>query len=194
MIIKIIVLVALIRLLIATDKPLLCSGLYTFVGFALGLLAVMGGQAPFLALLIATVIRFALSGCFTELEKELCGGSSSSWDSPSDLCEKGIIEPGTARYGVPPLVSAHVGTDDEQETILPKAVGAPGRPHAAAVVPRRSMDLPENRAHRDGLVPAAFGIRRNQDSRRYRDWICPREDRSGNHVVPGVEDNMAVHG
>jgi hypothetical protein len=63
-IIKIIVLVALIRLLIATDKPLLCSGLYTFVGFALGLLAVMGGQAPFLALLIATVIRFALSSLY----------------------------------------------------------------------------------------------------------------------------------
>lgn len=64
MIIRIIVLVALIRLLIATDKPLLCSGLYTFVGFALGLLAVMGGQAAFPALLIATVIRFALSSLY----------------------------------------------------------------------------------------------------------------------------------
>lgn len=64
MIIKVIVLVALIRLLIVSDKPLLCSGLYTFVGFALGLLAVMGGQAPFLALLIATIMRFALSSLY----------------------------------------------------------------------------------------------------------------------------------
>lgn len=54
----------MIRLLIATDKPLLCAGLYTFVGFALGLLAVIGGQAPFLALLLVTVIRFALSGLY----------------------------------------------------------------------------------------------------------------------------------
>ncbi len=62
--IKIIVLVALIRLLIATDKPLLCAGLYTFVGFALGLLAVIGGQAPILALLIVTLIRFGLSSLY----------------------------------------------------------------------------------------------------------------------------------
>ena len=64
MMIKIIVLVALIRLLIATDKPLLCAGLYTFVGFALGLLAVIGGQAPILALLIVTLIRFGLSSLY----------------------------------------------------------------------------------------------------------------------------------
>ncbi len=64
MIIKIIVLVALIRLLIATDKPLLCAGLYTFVGFALGLLAVFGGQASILALVIATAICFGLSALY----------------------------------------------------------------------------------------------------------------------------------
>ena len=62
--IKIIVLVALIKLLIATDKPLLCSGLYTFVGFALGLLTVIGGQAPLLPLLLVTGIRFALSSLY----------------------------------------------------------------------------------------------------------------------------------
>jgi hypothetical protein len=64
MAIKILVLVGLIRLLIATDRPLLCSGLYTFVGFALGLLAVMGGQAGFLVLLGATAVRFALSSLY----------------------------------------------------------------------------------------------------------------------------------
>jgi len=63
-IINMIVLAALIRLLIATDKPLLCAGLYTFVGFALGLLAVMGGQAPFLALVIVAAIRFGLSALY----------------------------------------------------------------------------------------------------------------------------------
>jgi hypothetical protein len=64
MIIKVILLVALIRLLIATDKPLLCASLYTFVGFMLGLLAVAGGQLSFFVLLIATVIRFGLSSLY----------------------------------------------------------------------------------------------------------------------------------
>jgi hypothetical protein len=74
MFIKIIVLVALIRLLIATDSPLLCSGLYTFVGFALGLLPVMGGQVSFLTLLLATVIRFGLSSLYFWLLYRIGGG------------------------------------------------------------------------------------------------------------------------
>jgi hypothetical protein len=64
MMIKVILLVALIRLLIATDKPLLCAGLYTFVGFALGFLVGIGGQASLFPLLIVTVIRFGLSSLY----------------------------------------------------------------------------------------------------------------------------------
>ena len=45
--IKIILLVALIKLLIATDRPILCAGLYTFLGFALGMTEeAISGQAP----------------------------------------------------------------------------------------------------------------------------------------------------
>ena len=62
--IRIIVLAALIKLLIATDKPFLCAGIYTFVGFALGLLSTMGGESPFFALLIVTVLRFGLSSLY----------------------------------------------------------------------------------------------------------------------------------
>ena len=49
--IKIIVLIALIKLLIATDKPLLCAGLYTFVGFVFGMLHAATGElsGPLLA-------------------------------------------------------------------------------------------------------------------------------------------------
>jgi len=64
MIIKVIALAALIKLLIATDKPILCSSIYTFVVFALGLLEVMVGNAPFLGLLIVTIICFGLSSLY----------------------------------------------------------------------------------------------------------------------------------
>ena len=60
MILKIIILVALIRLLIVTDKPILCSGIYTGVGFFFGL--VMGN--PFWAVLIASAIGFALASLY----------------------------------------------------------------------------------------------------------------------------------
>lgn len=73
--INIIVLAALIKLLIATDKPILCSSLYTFVGFALGLLAVSGGQVTFLALLIITIIRFGLSSLYFWLLDRIGGGA-----------------------------------------------------------------------------------------------------------------------
>ena len=73
--IGIIVLAALIKLLIATDKPFLCAGLYTFVVFALGMLAVMGGQATFLALLIITIIRFGLSSLYFWLLDRIGGGA-----------------------------------------------------------------------------------------------------------------------
>ena len=54
MIIKIVVLIVLIRLLIQTDKPLLCSALYSFIGFSLGFLCITGYQMPLFSLVIAT--------------------------------------------------------------------------------------------------------------------------------------------
>ena len=57
MFIKIIMLVGLIRLLIATHKPLLCAGLYTGVVF---LFALLFGN-PFVAVLFGTIIAFGLS-------------------------------------------------------------------------------------------------------------------------------------
>lgn len=59
--IKIIIIASLIKLLIATDKPLLCSGLYTCVVFALNSISVMGGRSSVLVLLVATFISFLLS-------------------------------------------------------------------------------------------------------------------------------------
>ena len=72
--IKIILLVALIKLLIATDRPILCAGLYTFLGFALGMLGVAAGQIPLLALLLVTVIRFGLSALYFWLLDRIGGG------------------------------------------------------------------------------------------------------------------------
>jgi hypothetical protein len=59
--IKIIIIAALIKLLIVTDKPLLCAALYTSVVFALNTVSVMGGRCSLFALLVATVISFVLS-------------------------------------------------------------------------------------------------------------------------------------
>ena len=61
MIIKLIALVALIKLSIAEDRPLLCACLYTFVTFMAGLFVVLTGGAAITALLLATLIRFAVS-------------------------------------------------------------------------------------------------------------------------------------
>lgn len=58
--VKLIILVSLIRLLLATDSPLLCAGLYTVAGVVFG--AVTGN--PFLAILIAMLIRFALASLY----------------------------------------------------------------------------------------------------------------------------------
>jgi hypothetical protein len=75
MLINIIVLVLLIRLLIATDKPLLCSGLYAIIGFIVGLLSVFDGQTPILSLLIATGIGFGLCSLYFWLLYRIGGGA-----------------------------------------------------------------------------------------------------------------------
>jgi len=60
LIFKILLLCSLIRLLVATDEPFLCSGLYTGGLFVLGLLF----GTPFAGLLISSAIRFALSSVY----------------------------------------------------------------------------------------------------------------------------------
>lgn len=58
--IKLVILVALIKLLQATNQPLLCSGLYALVVFVFGL--AWGGS--FLAVLIGSVIAFGLASLY----------------------------------------------------------------------------------------------------------------------------------
>jgi hypothetical protein len=60
MILKFILLAALVRLLIATDKPFLCSGIYAGVGFIFG--AAFGGTV--LGSLISAGIGFALASVY----------------------------------------------------------------------------------------------------------------------------------
>ena len=60
MVLNILFLCSLLRLLISTDQPFLCSSLYAGGLFLLGL--VLGG--PFVPLLIALGIRFALSSLY----------------------------------------------------------------------------------------------------------------------------------
>ena len=52
---------ALVRLLIAIDKPLLCSSLYSFLILAMGFLSVQAGQATYMQIFIATAIGFAVT-------------------------------------------------------------------------------------------------------------------------------------
>ena len=61
--IKIVILIALLKLLDITGKPLLCSGIYT--GMILAFSTVTGG--PFLAVIISTVLGFVLSTAYFAL-------------------------------------------------------------------------------------------------------------------------------
>lgn len=60
LILKIFMLIALIKILLATDKPFLCAGLYTGVIFVLGL--AFGN--PIEVMLIAAVISFVLASVY----------------------------------------------------------------------------------------------------------------------------------
>ena len=75
MFIKLILLAALVRLLIATDKPFLCSGIYAAAGFLLGL--AFGGKV--LAVLISACIGFALASVYFWLLDRLDQGSAVWW-------------------------------------------------------------------------------------------------------------------
>ena len=75
MIIKFILLAASVRLLLATDKPFLCSGIYAGAAFALGL--VFG--SPFLAVLIHASVSFVLASVYFWLLDRLDGSSEVLW-------------------------------------------------------------------------------------------------------------------
>ncbi len=60
MVIKIIVLVSLLKLLIATDKPFLCSGIYTGIVIILSL----SSKAPIIEIIIYCAISFALASLY----------------------------------------------------------------------------------------------------------------------------------
>ena len=58
--IKVIILVGLIRLLLVTEQPFLCSGIYAGLGFVLSL----ASGYPFPAVLLGTAISFALASLY----------------------------------------------------------------------------------------------------------------------------------
>ena len=62
--IKILLLVALVRLLYITNKPFLCSGTYTAAVFFFSLFVFTGGVTEFLTLLLVMAIRFALASLY----------------------------------------------------------------------------------------------------------------------------------
>ena len=74
MIIKALIFAALVKLLISTDKPFLCSSLYAFVILAMGFLSVQTGQATYMQLLIATAIGFGVSSAIFLLLSKTEGG------------------------------------------------------------------------------------------------------------------------
>ena len=75
MLIKGLVLAAFIRLLIATDKPFLCSGLYAALVFVLGLI----GGAKLLFLVILTIVAFALASLYFWLLDRVETGTPLWW-------------------------------------------------------------------------------------------------------------------
>ena len=72
---KIIILAALIRLLIATDKPFLCSGIYAGVVLIMGL--VVGGKLPLV--LVSAGVGFALASLYFWLLDRLDAQPAMWW-------------------------------------------------------------------------------------------------------------------
>ncbi len=72
---KFLLLVMLVRVLIATDKPFLCSGIYGGVMFLTGLVF----SQPFLHLLIYSAIGFALACLYFWLLDRLDGNEVFWW-------------------------------------------------------------------------------------------------------------------
>ena len=76
--VKIIFLAALLRLLVITNRPWMCAGIYTGALAVFGIFSFFNGTAPFLAvllaLIIASAIRFALSGFYFWLLNRIDSG------------------------------------------------------------------------------------------------------------------------
>jgi len=64
MILQFPLIVALIRMLSITGKPMQCAAIYTVLSFCFGLLSVMGGLTAFPALLLWTAARLAMSAAY----------------------------------------------------------------------------------------------------------------------------------
>jgi hypothetical protein len=75
MIIKFVLLAALVRILLITDNPLLCSGIYTAVVFILSLV----GGAPLPAILIVCAIVFGVSFLYFYLLNRFDSGTVIWW-------------------------------------------------------------------------------------------------------------------
>lgn len=75
MIIKFIVLAALVRLLLASNKPFLCSGIYAGITFFLGLIL----SLPFQAVLIHASVAFVLASIYFWLLDKLDGSEVLWW-------------------------------------------------------------------------------------------------------------------
>ena len=75
MIIKFILLAALIRLLIATNKPFLCAAIYAGVALGYGLLF----RQALPAVLISTGVSFVLASIYFWLLEKLDGSSEILW-------------------------------------------------------------------------------------------------------------------
>ena len=64
MIVKVIVLLGLTRLVVATHQPFLCSGIYTAFGLVMDLMMPSGGHVHFAAVALWAVLRFALASVY----------------------------------------------------------------------------------------------------------------------------------
>ena len=69
MVFNVIILVALVRLLLVTRQPLLCSGIYAAAGFVMGFFF----QQPMQSLLLSTAIGFGLATLYFWLLNRLSG-------------------------------------------------------------------------------------------------------------------------
>jgi hypothetical protein len=75
MIFKILLLTGLIRLLIETEKPFLCSGLYAGGAFVIGLIF----GVPLVPLVIGTALAFGLASLYFWLLNRFLGSGAVWW-------------------------------------------------------------------------------------------------------------------
>jgi len=74
-VVRIFILVGLVKLLLETEKPFLCAGIYTAIGFVFRLAA----STPLDEALLATGISFALASLYFWLLHRLSGSGAVWW-------------------------------------------------------------------------------------------------------------------